>query len=65
VILNKYKEIKLEDNKRLILIYSKKRAKKDKLDRQKAIDKLRLKLCKDSSLKSNLSNSIYSKVYYY
>ncbi len=57
----KYKEIKLEDNKRLILTYSKKRAKKDRLDRQKAIDKLRLKLSKDSSLKSNLSNSRYRK----
>ena len=57
----KFKEIKLEDGRRLILTYSKKRAKKDKLDRQKAIEKLYNKLKKDGSFKSKLLNSKYRK----
>ena len=57
----KVKEIRLEDGRRLILSYSKKRARKDQKEREKAIEKLRSKLDKDPSLKSKLSNQGYRK----
>lgn len=47
--------------KRLIVSYSAKRAKKDNLDRKKAVEKLKAKLEKASSVKSNISNNSYRK----
>jgi transposase len=54
------KEIKLDD-KRLISVYSKKRAYKDKKDREANIEKLRKKLSKSKSSKSLISNYGYKK----
>jgi len=47
--------------KKLLLSYSKKRAKKDKFEREKAIEKLKAKLEKSTSVKSQLSNNGYKK----
>ena len=71
-ILNKdnYKELNsdkavarftLDNGRKLIITYSKKRAKKDKADREKGIKKLKAKLQKNQSLKSQLSNQGYKK----
>ncbi len=71
-ILNKenYKELDsdktvarftLDNGRKLIVTYSKKRAKKDKSDRDKGIKKLRIKLEKEKSVKSHLSNQGYKK----
>ena len=49
------------NGKRLIVSYSAKRAKKDNLDRKKAVEKLKAKLEKASSVKSNISNNSYRK----
>ena len=48
-------------SKKLIVSYSAKRARKDSLDRKKAIEKLKAKLEKSSSVKSNISNNSYRK----
>jgi len=47
--------------KKLLLSYSKKRARKDKFEREKAIEKLKSKLEKSTSVKSQLSNNGYKK----
>lgn len=47
--------------KKLLVSHSLKRAKKDKNDREKGIEKLRLKLSKEKSVKSHLSNQGYKK----
>ena len=71
-ILNKenYKELNsdktvanftLDNGRKLIITYSKKRAKKDKSDRDKGIKKLKAKLEKENSVKSHLSNQGYKK----
>ncbi|MCK4440637.1 MAG: IS1634 family transposase [Sulfurovaceae bacterium] len=49
------------DGKKLLVSYSIKRAKKDKFEREKAIEKLKAKLEKSSSVKSQLSNNGYKK----
>jgi len=71
-ILNKenYKELNsdktvanftLDNGRKLIITYSKKRAKKDKSDRDKGIKKLKAKLEKENSVKSHISNQGYKK----
>lgn len=70
-ILDKSSYKKLNDNtkvatinyngKKLLVSYSIKRAKKDKYDREKGIQKLRDKLEKNKSVKSQLSNQGYRK----
>jgi transposase len=47
--------------KRLVVTHSKKRAKKDKFEREKGISKVKERLQKSSSVKSQLSNSGYKK----
>jgi transposase len=47
--------------KKLIVTHSLKRAKKDKFEREKAIDKLKTNLEKSKSVKSQLSNNGYKK----
>ena len=62
--LNSDKEIarfRLDNGRKLIVTYSKKRAKKDKSDREKGIKKLKAKLEKEKSVKSHLSNQGYNK----
>ncbi len=51
----------LDDGKKLLVSYSLKRAKKDKYEREKNIQKLRDKFEKEKSPKSYLSNSGYKK----
>jgi len=51
----------MENGRKLIVTYSKKRAKKDKADREKGIEKLKAKLEKEKSVKSHLSNHGYKK----
>ena len=71
-ILNKnnYKElnseisianITLDNGRKLVVTYSLKRARKDKADREKAIKKLKDKLEKNISVKSQRSNQVYKK----
>lgn len=71
-ILNKnnYKElnseisianITLDNGRKLVVTYSLKRARKDKADREKAIKKLKDKLEKNISVKSQISNQGYKK----
>jgi len=60
------KEIKLasfilDNGRRLIVTHSQKRARKDKADREKGIKKLKEKLQKSGSVKSQLSNQGYKK----
>jgi transposase len=67
--MSNYKEI--DDNtkvatfeyqgKKLVVTHSKKRAKKDKFEREKGIAKVKERLLKSSSVKSQLSNSGYKK----
>lgn len=62
--LNRDKEIArftLDNGRKLIVTYSRKRAKKDKADREKGIKKLKDKLEKEKSVKSHLSNAGYKK----
>ena len=47
--------------KKLLVSHSIKRAKKDKYEREKGIEKLRVKLSKEKSVKSQLSNQGYKK----
>jgi len=49
------------NGKKLVVSYSAKRARKDSLDRKKAIEKLKAKLEKNSSVKANISNNSYRK----
>ena len=49
------------NGKKLLVTHSKKRAKKDKHDREKGIEKLKERLKKSSSVKSQLSNQGYKK----
>lgn len=49
------------DGKKLLVSYSKKRAKKDKFEREKAIERLKARLEKSTSVKSQLSNNGYKK----
>jgi len=49
------------NGKKLVVTHSKKRVRKDKYDREKGIEKLREKLNKSSSVKSQLSNQGYKK----
>ena len=51
----------LDNGRKLIVSYSKKRAKKDKKEREKGIKKLQEKLEKEKSVKSHLSNHGYKK----
>jgi transposase len=51
----------LDNGRKLVVTHSTKRAKKDHNDRIKGIEKLRKKLLKDKSVKSNLSNQGYKK----
>jgi transposase len=51
----------LDNGRKLVVTHSTKRAKKDYNDRIKGIEKLRKKLLKDKSVKSNLSNQGYKK----
>ena len=71
-ILNKenYKElnkdisianITMDDGRKLVVTHSAKRARKDKADREKGIEKLRAKLAREKSVKSQLSNQGYKK----
>ena len=67
--INNYREISPElrigqfdyYGKKLIVSYSAKRARKDSHDRKKAVEKLKAKLEKSSSVKSNISNNSYRK----
>jgi transposase len=62
--LNSDKEVArftIDNGRKLIVTYSKKRAKKDKSDREKGIEKLKAKLEKEKSVKSHLSNQGYKK----
>ncbi len=67
--MNNYKEIAAglmiaqfeHDSKTLVVSYSQKRAAKDASDRKKAIEKLKDKLEKSKSIKSNISNNSYRK----
>lgn len=54
-------EIKLTENKRLIVTYSPKRAEKDKRDREKSIEKLKKKIIKSKNPVSLISNYGYKK----
>jgi transposase len=47
--------------KKLLVSHSIKRAKKDKYEREKGIEKLKIKLSKEKSVKSHLSNQGYKK----
>jgi transposase len=49
------------NGKKLIVSYSAKRARKDSLDRKKAVEKLKARLEKTSSVKANISNNSYRK----
>lgn len=70
-ILNPDNYIALNDNtkvatfeyegKKLLVSHSRKRAKKDKHEREKGIEKLRAKLSKEKSVKTHLSNQGYKK----
>lgn len=70
-ILNPDNYIALNDNtkvatfeyegKKLLVSHSRKRAKKDKYEREKGIEKLRVKLSKEKSVKTHLSNQGYKK----
>ena len=51
----------LDNGRKLVVTYSKKRAKKDKSDREKGIERLKAKLEKEKSVKSHLSNHGYKK----
>lgn len=51
----------LDNGRKLVVTHSAKRAKKDYNDRIKGIEKLKKKLLKDRSVKSNLSNQGYKK----
>ena len=51
----------LDNGRKLVVTYSKKRAKKDRADREKGIIKLKAKLEKEKSVKSHLSNHGYKK----
>jgi len=51
----------LDNGRKLVVTHSTKRAKKDYNDRAKGIEKLKKKLLKDKSVKSNLSNQGYKK----
>lgn len=53
--------ITLDNGRRLVVTHSQKRARKDKADREKGIKKLREKLEKSISVKSQLSNQGYKK----
>jgi len=57
----KVKTIQYSPTEKLIITYSKKRAKKDKYDRDKAIEKLYKRLKESKSVKSQLSNNGYKK----
>ena len=57
----KVKNITLDNGRKLIVTHSRKRAKKDKADREKGIEKLRTKLEGNRSVKSHLSNQGYKK----
>ena len=49
------------NGKKLLVSHSLKRAKKDKFEREKGIEKLRAKLAKEKSVKTHLSNQGYKK----
>ena len=49
------------EGKKLLVSHSLKRAKKDKHEREKGIEKLRVKLAKEKSVKTHLSNQGYKK----
>jgi transposase len=55
------KTIILDNGRKLVVTHSKKRARKDKADREKGIEKLRRKLEKEKSVKSQLSNQGFKK----
>jgi len=67
--INNYKELSSGlmigqfeyEGKTLVVSYSQKRAAKDSLDRKKAVEKLKDKLEKSKSVKSNISNNSYRK----
>jgi len=53
--------ITLDNGRKLVVSHSTKRARKDKADRIKGIEKLRAKLAKEKSVKSQLSSQGYKK----
>ncbi len=55
------KNIILDNGRKLIVTHSASRARKDKADREKGIEKLRAKLKGNTSVKSHLSNQGYKK----
>ena len=55
------KTIMLDNGRKLVITHSLKRARKDKSDREKGIKKLRAKLEKEKSVKSQLSNQGFKK----
>jgi len=57
----KIKNITLDNGRKLIITYSQQRAKKDKFDRLKAIEKLKKDLKNNNSVKSQLPNKGYKK----
>jgi len=57
----KIANITLDNGRKLVITHSQKRARKDKADREKGIKKLREKLEKSISVKSQLSNQGYKK----
>lgn len=59
--IENYAEFNLDNGRRLIVTYNKKRAEKDFYDRQKAINKLENKVKKNKSSKSLISNYGYQK----
>ena len=59
--IENYAEFNLDNGRRLIVTYNKKRAEKDYYDRQKAINKLENKVKKNKSSKSLISNYGYQK----
>ena len=62
-VINDNTKVKTIDyqGKKLLVSYSTKRAAKDKYEREKGIEKLRARLAKSSSVKSQLSNQGYKK----
>ena len=54
-------EIQLSNNRRLIVTYSEKRAKKDKKDRERILEKVQKKIGKGKNVKKLISNRGYQK----
>jgi transposase len=57
----RHSSFKYDTNRQLIVSHSQKRAEKDRLDREKAIDRLRARLSKSTDMKTLISNYGYQK----